>query len=95
MQDWINKGADYIPKRIMAPDRSTPFNVDPHQHKAQEHQDDENDNLKKASQQQNIETYSPIVSLAKPLEEDENRARRENVSQHDHPESRKVRRTKL
>jgi hypothetical protein len=92
VQDLIQN----IPKLIMAPERSTPFNVDPHQHEAQEHHDhDENDNLKKASQQQNSETYSPIVSQANPLQEDENRARREGVSKHDHPERSKVKRTKL
>jgi len=75
----------------MAPERPTPLNVDPHQHEAQEHHD-ENDNLqkKKASQQQNSETYSPIVSQANPLQEDENRARREGVSKHDHPERSKA-----
>jgi len=73
----------------MAPERSTPFNVNPHQHEAQEHHD-ENDNLKKTSQQQNSETYSPIVSQANPLEEDENRAKRENVSKLDRPEKRKA-----
>jgi hypothetical protein len=89
VQDWINIGLDYIPKgivsAIMAPERSTPSNVDPHQHEpeAQEHHD-ENDNLKKAS---------PIVSQADPLEE-ENRGRKENVSKHDR-ESRNVRRIKL
>ena len=75
----------------MAPERSTPFNVDQRQHEAQEHHD-ETDNLKKASQPQNSETYSPIVSHPNPLKEDENRARRENVSKHDNPERRKVRR---
>lgn len=73
----------------MPPEGSTSFNADPHQHEAQEHHD-ENDNLKKASQQQNSETYSPIVSQANPLEKDENRARRENVSKHDHPEVRRI-----
>ena len=94
MQNWIKNGPDYIPKRIMAPEISTPFNVDPHQHEAQEHRDDENDNLKKASQQQNNETYTPIVSQTNPLEEDKNHAKRENVSKHDHGERRKVRRIK-
>ena len=101
VQDWINSGPDYIPKRtmaIMAPEleRSTPINVDPHQHEAQEHHD-ENDNMEKASQQRNSETsYNPIVSQANPLPvEDENRAGRENVSKHDHRESRKVRRIKI
>lgn len=95
VQNWIKNGPDYIPKRIMAPEMSTPFNVDPHQHEpeVQKHSD-ENDNLKKASQQQNSETYTPIVSQANPLEEDENRAGRENVSKHDHGERRKVRRVK-
>ena len=96
MQDWVSSGPGYIPKRIMAPEGSTPFNVDPHQHETQEHHD-ENDNLKKASQQQHSETHTPIVSQANPLEEDENRARRENVSKHDHPsrEREKVRQIKL
>lgn len=67
---------------------------DLHQHEAQEHHD-ENDNLKKASKQQNSETYSPIVSQANPFEEDENRARRENVRKHDHPERKEVRLIKL
>jgi len=75
----------------MAPE-ATAFNVDPHQHEAQEHHD-ESDNLKKASQQRNSETYSPIVSQANPLEEG-NHARRD-VSKHDHHEGRKVRRIKL
>ena len=78
----------------MAPERPTTFNVDSHQHEAQEHHD-ENDNLKKASRQQNSETYNPIVSQANPFEEDENRARRENVSKHDHSEKRKVKQIKL
>lgn len=78
----------------MAPERSIPFNVDPYQHEAQEHHD-ENENLKKTSQQQNSETYTPIVSQVNPLEEDENRARRENVSEHDHRERIKVRQIKL
>ena len=79
----------------MPPEKPTPLNVDQHQHEAQEHHD-ENDNLqKKASQQQNSERYSPIVSQANPLEEDENRATTENVSKHDHPERSKVMRTKL
>jgi len=83
-----NPLSDYILKRIMAPERSTPINVDPHQHEAQEQHDD---NMKKASQQRNSETYTPIVSQANPLPvEDENRAGRENVSKHDHHESRKA-----
>ena len=95
VQNWINNGPDYIPKRIMAPEMSTPFNVDPHdQHEAQEHHD-ENDNLKKQSQQQNSETSTPIVSQANPFEEDENPARKKNVSKHDHRERGKVRRIKL
>ena len=66
----------------MAPERSTSLNVDPHQHEAQEHL--ENDSLKKASQQQNSETYTPIVSQANPLKEGDNRARKENVGKRDH-----------
>ena len=82
VQDWISNGLDYIPKRIMAPERSTPFNVDPHE--TQEHHD-ENDNLKKTShdQQRNSETYTPILSQAILLEEDENRAWRESASKHE------------
>ena len=82
MQDRINSGPDYIPKRITAPERSTPLDVDPHQHEAQEHL--ENDSMKKANQQQNGETYTPIVSQANPLEEGDNRAGKENVGKHDH-----------
>ena len=80
----------------MAPEMPPPLNVDPHQHDGQEHHD-ENDNLqkKKASQQQNSERHSPIASQANPLQEDENRARRENVSKHVLPERNKVRRTEL
>ena len=93
MQDRVSSGPDYIPKRIMAPERFT-RNVDPHQHDdAQEQHEAENDNLKKASQQQNID--SPNVTRANPLEEDENRARRKNVSQRDHRETGKVRRISL
>ena len=136
VQDWINKGPDYIRKRIIAPERSTPFNVDPQQHEAQEHRDendnlkkasqqqnspilsqakrimaperstpfnvdpqqheaqehhDENDNSKKPSQQQNSETHTPIASQANPLEEDESRARRANVSSNHDRERKKVR----
>jgi hypothetical protein len=73
----------------MAPERVTP---DLHQHDAQKQHGMENDNLKKESQQKNNERHNPIVIRANPPEEDNNRARRENISNHDHRENSKVRR---
>lgn len=89
MEDWVDTGPDYIPKRLTAPERFTSFNVDPRQ---QEHKA-ESDNLKKASQQQNNKIYSPIATQADLLEEDENHSTsgRENVGKYDHHERSKVR----
>ena len=86
VQDWVNStsglsGPDFIPKPHNALEL-TPFNINPHEHNAQERHDTEND---KASpdQQQNNEPYRPMVS---PLKEDGNRATssRENDKRHGH-----------
>lgn len=90
LHNRISSGPHHIPKRLMTPETFT-RNVGPHQYgDAQEQHEAENDNLKNASQQQNIGIHNPIVTRENPLEEGENRARRENVRQRDHRETSKV-----
>lgn len=88
MRDWrdgVSNGPD-IPKHNKVPRRITLPNVDLDQHDVQEHHDIVND-----SQKQNNQLYQPIVFQASPPKEDENHARRENISKHDdHREANKV-----
>ncbi|KAF8812363.1 hypothetical protein BYT27DRAFT_6416282 [Phlegmacium glaucopus] len=79
VQYWaggLNRGPHDIPKRY----GRRFITANPHQQDAQEHHDAENE--KKASQQPN--NYQPIISQANPREENENSARRANVSKQDH-----------
>lgn len=74
-EDWVNSEPDYLPKQYRAPRMLRSPKVD---------QRDAGDGEKESQQRSNnFKSYQSTVPQASPPEEDEKRARKENVSRDD------------